>query len=72
LIGKQHESRCDQRGNEQPFVGLDSDLNPGQLTVTVLSQKIQQPAESSRVVGDTGARDDPGLVIDDGHVVLAF
>jgi hypothetical protein len=40
--------------------------------VTVLSQKIQQPAESSRVVGDTGARDDPGLVIDDGHVVLAF
>jgi hypothetical protein len=55
-----------------PIVGLDRDLNPGQLTVTVLSQKIQQPAESSRVVGDTGARDDPGLVIDDGHVVLAF
>ena len=52
--------------------GLTQECGPGQLTVTVLSQKIQQPAESSRVVGDTGARDDPGLVIDDGHVVLSF
>jgi hypothetical protein len=69
---KQRESRCDQRGHEQPFVRLDRDLNPGPFTVVMLGQQLQQLAEPSRVIGDTGPRDDPGLVIDDGHVVLSF
>ena len=69
---KQRESRCDQRGHEQPFVRLDRDLNPGPFTVVMLGQQLQQLAEPSRVIADTGPRDDPGLVIDDGHVVLSF
>src|SRR5947209_15999592 len=72
LIEKQRESRCDQRGHEQPFVRLDRDLNPGPFTVVMLGQQLQQLAEPSRVIGDTGPRDDPGLVIDDGHLVLSF
>ena len=58
---KQRESRCDQRGHEQPFVRLDRDLNPGRFTVVILGQQLQQLAEPSRVIGDTVARDDPGL-----------
>ena len=69
---KQRESCCDQRGHEQPLVGLDRDLNPGRLILTVLSQQLQQLAEPRCVVGDPGARDDPSLVIDDGHIMLIF
>jgi hypothetical protein len=53
-------------------LSVSRNLNPDRRTLTVLSQQLQQPTKPSRVIGDTGPRDDPTLVIDDGHVMLIF